>query len=94
MLVFWKLAYIATFALCPSDLFTYAPPPPCPFASSLYSAQVIEILGSSAIVNLTGQDPWDYLYAFTTSYPGIWLYRYVNGIDPPKDCSMATKDIM
>ena len=51
-------------------------------------------MGSSAVVYLTGQDPWDYVYAFTTSYPGIWLYRYVNGIDPPEGCAVPTESIM
>ena len=55
---------------------------------------MIEILGSSAVVYLTGQDPWDYVYAFTTSYPGIWLYRYVNDIDPPEGCTVPTEQMM
>ena len=88
---------MAAFALCSSNLFTYAPPPlPSPpfFASTLCSTQVIEVLCSSAFIYLTGQDPWDYVYAFTTSYPGIWLYRYVNGIEPPEGCSNDTKDML
>ena len=55
---------------------------------------MIEILVSCAFVYLTGQDPSDYVYAFTTSYPGIWLYRYVKGIDPPEGCTVPTKQMM
>ena len=65
-----------------------------PFAATLCSTQVVEISFSSAFVYFTGQDPRDYIYTLTTSYPCIWLYRYVNDIEPPESCTMTSKDIM
>ena len=57
-------------------------------------AQLLEALGTCFFVCSTGQDPWDSIYACTTSLPFVSVYRYISDKAAPEESKMNTENIM
>ena len=69
-------------------------PPLCLKPQPQLDAQLLEALGTSFFVCSTGQDPWDCIYACTTTLPFVSVHRYITDKAAPKESKMNTENIM